>query len=426
MVKLMRAGTGALAGAAGLALLAAACGSTTTPGKSTTTIPASATQTIQFAESGLGTEGAATQAAINAFEKANPNIKVDIDVLSSDSTTYLQQLDHDFIANSPTPDVFESDVTYPPALAKAGFVMPLNSFNPDLSSFFSNEVAAGQYQGKTYAIPWFINPEGLFYNTSVIKTPPTTPTQLVSEAEAAMKSDKSVKEGLAFEGDKYEGAITAFVTAEGAFGGKLDPSDLDSKGNQEALQFFYDALYSNHIAPTAVTAWQEGQVQQEFTSGHTAFAIDYPFVFSAAVGTPLQGHVGFVPFPAAAGGTPSSALGGEMLAINARSTHAAAAYKLIQYLTSVPAMVTRAESAGDPPAEPAAYTAALYAKDPQFKQIKVLAVDAAARPVTPEYPEISTDLQTMLSQVFSNQLKPDAALSQTAPQVKALYTSSGS
>ncbi len=29
-----------------------------------------------------------------------------------------------------------------------------------------------------------------------------------------MKKDPSLKEGLAFEGDKYEGAITAFLTVD--------------------------------------------------------------------------------------------------------------------------------------------------------------------------------------------------------------------
>src|SRR5579862_7660146 len=55
---------------------------------------ASATQTIVFAESGLGAEGEETQKQINAFEAANPTIKVSIQVLSPDSTTYLSQLEH--------------------------------------------------------------------------------------------------------------------------------------------------------------------------------------------------------------------------------------------------------------------------------------------------------------------------------------------
>src|ERR1700733_1761446 len=97
-------------GAVALAAGAAACSS---GGGSGSSVAASAVQTIVFAESGLGTEGQQTQAAINAFEKANPSIKVKIDVLSPNSTTYLQQLQQRFIAGSGTPDVLESDVTYP-------------------------------------------------------------------------------------------------------------------------------------------------------------------------------------------------------------------------------------------------------------------------------------------------------------------------
>ncbi|MHB8332600.1 MAG: extracellular solute-binding protein, partial [Candidatus Dormibacteria bacterium] len=83
-------------------------------------VGASAKQTITFAESGLGSEGAQTQKAINGFERANPNIKVNILVLSPNSTTYLQQLEQRFIAGSSTPDVLESDVTYPAKFAQAG------------------------------------------------------------------------------------------------------------------------------------------------------------------------------------------------------------------------------------------------------------------------------------------------------------------
>src|SRR6201996_4476541 len=253
------------AGAFGVAALALAAGAAAcSSGGSSSSVAASATQTIVFAESGLGTEGQQTQVAINAFEKANPNIKVTIQVLSSDSTTYLSQLEHDFISGSSTPDVFESDVTYPAKFAQAGWGLPLTQFKPDMTQYFAHEVAAGTYNGTVYAMPWFDNPEGLFYRTDLIKTPPTSPAQVVSDAQAAMKADPSLKEGLAFEGDKYEGAITAFLTVDSAFGGKLDPSNINTPGNLGALTWLYDAIYKNHIAPQAVTSWQEGQVQAQF------------------------------------------------------------------------------------------------------------------------------------------------------------------
>lgn len=400
-------------------MLAAACGSSSSSTSSKAHTSASAKQTIVFAESGLGTEGQQTQTAINDFMKANPNITVKIQVLSSDSSTYLSQLQNDFIAGSSTPDVFESDVTYPAKFAQAGWVANLDQFSPNMSQYFPTEVAAGTFNGHTYAIPWFDNPEGLFYRTDLIKTPPTSPQQVVSDAQAAMKADPSLKEGLAFEGAKYEGAITAFLTVDSAFGGKLNPQHLNTPGNLAALKFLYDAIYVNHIAPTAVTGWQEGQVEQEFVSGHTPFAIDYPFVESLATSPPVAGHVGYIPFPPAPGGTPASALGGEMLAINAKTTHAAAAWKLIQYLTSPAVETARAEATGDPPSLPSAYTPALYAKAPYFKQVKILNSYAQPRPVSPNYLKISSDLQVMLSEVFANTKTPAAALAAAAPLVKS-------
>jgi multiple sugar transport system substrate-binding protein len=392
------------AAAVALTAGAAACSSS-----SSSSVAGSAKQTIVFAEAGLGTEGQQTQKAINEFEAANPNIKVTIQVLSSDSTTYLSQLEHDFIAGSATPDVFGSDVTYPAKFAQAGWVLPLTQFNVDTGQFFSHEVDAGTYNGTLYAMPWFDNPEGLFYRTDLIKTPPTSPAQVVSDAQAAMRTDKSLKEGLAFEADKYEGAITSYLTVNSAFGGKLDPANINTPGNAATLGWLHDAIYKSKIAPTAVTGWQEGQVQQEFTSGHAAFAIDYPFVESLATSPPVKGHVGYIPFPAGPGGTPGSALGGEMLAINAKTAHAAAAWKLIQYLTSPQVEVARAIATGDPPSLPGAYTADLYAKAPYFKDVKTLNQYSAPRPVTPNYLTVSNDLQVLMSSVYASSSSTAAA-----------------
>ena len=412
---------GAIGLTVGLVALSAACSSGS---GSTSAVSGSSKQTITFAESGLGTEGAQTQKAINAFEAANPNIKVNVQVLSSDSTTYLSQLEHDFISGSTTPDVFESDVTYPAKFAQAGWVLSLAQFNPNMSQFFPHEVAAGTYNGTNYAVPWFDNPEGLFYRTDLIKTPPTSPAQVVSDAEAALKTDKQLKEGIAFEADKYEGAITAFLTVDSAFGGSLDPQNVNTPGNVAALNWLHAAIYTEHIAPTAVTGWQEGQVEQEFVSGYAAFAINYPFVESLATAAPVKGHVGYIPFPAGPGGTPGSALGGEMLAINAKSANVAASWKLIQYLTSPSVEIARAEATGDPPSLPSAYTNALYAKAPYFKEVKILNGYAQPRPVSPNYLQISVDLQNAFSSVFANISSPASAMSSAASQISSLPASS--
>jgi multiple sugar transport system substrate-binding protein len=417
----------ALAGltAGGLLVIGlAACGSSTSPSASAQ-VSASAKQTIVFATQGLGTEGTATASAVAAFEKLHPNIKVTILSLSPTSDVAEEQLEHYFTADSSTPDLITTDVTWPATFARAGWIADLASKKPTTSDFFTGQMATGEYNGGVYAIPWFINAEGLYYNTSIIKTAPTSESQLVSDAQHAVATDKSLKEGFAFEGAEYEGAVTAFQSM-GAQIGLSDLKNIDTPANVAALTFMYDAIHTYKIAPSAVTGWEESNVQDAWLAGQTPFALNWPYIYalsqSTASGKPVYPAVynktAWVPFPSA---TPQSSLGGDDLAINARSTHQAAVWELIQYLTSVGAQDTRAISAGDPPSVIAAYDSTLYKAAPYFANEKAVYAVVTPRPVTPVYPDISSQLQTMISSVLSGESTASAALSSTAPTVQQLY-----
>ena len=82
-----------------------------------------------------------------------------------------------------------------------------------MSQFFPSIVKTVTYKGEYYGMPWFINAQGLFYRTDLVKTPPKTPQQVVADAQAAMKQDPSLKEGIAFEGAKYEGSFAPIRTS---------------------------------------------------------------------------------------------------------------------------------------------------------------------------------------------------------------------
>lgn len=403
----------------------AACGSSPSSAPASSQVAASAKQTIVFATQGLGTEGTATANAVKAFEKIHSNIKVTILSLSPTSDVAEQQLEHYFIAGSSTPDVVTTDVTWPSTFARSGWIAKLDSFHPATSSFFPGQMATGSYNGGTYAIPWFINAEGLYYNTSLVKSPPTSIANLVSDAKSAVSSDKSLKEGLAFEGAEYEGSVTAWQSFGAAIGLK-DLGNIDTPANVAALTFMYDAIHTYKIAPSAVTGWQESNVQAAWLAGQTPFALNWPYIYqlseSTTNGKPtypaVYGKTAWIPFPSS---TPQSSLGGDDLAINAKSTHQAAAYELIQYLTSVGAQDTRATFAGDPPSVTAAYNSTLYKAAPYYANEKAVYAVVTPRPVTPVYPTISSQLQTMISSVLSGQSTASAALSSTGPTVKQLY-----
>ncbi len=171
--------------AAASALTVTGCSSGGTAVKST---PATARQTITFATAGLGAELQATKAEITSFEKAHPNISVKLLELAAASDTAYEQLSHYFIANSATPDVIDADTAWPASFARAGWIIPLNKYVP-VSSLLPGAAAAGTYQGKLYAAMFYFNAEGLYYRADLVKQPPRTPAQLVSDAQAALRKD---------------------------------------------------------------------------------------------------------------------------------------------------------------------------------------------------------------------------------------------
>lgn len=396
----------------------AACGGGSSSGGS-----GGGTVTIQFATQGLGNEGDASKKAVSAFEKANPNITVDILSLSSNSTDALQQLTQRFIAGGSTPDVATLDVTYPAQFAKSGWIAPLDHFNPDKGNFFPGQVAAGTYQGKLYAIPWFINAEGIYYRTDLVPQAPTSPQQLVQDAQQAMQ--RGTPTGLAFEGSKYEGVVTAFINFAGGFGGSLDLKHLDSSPNVQALTYMRDLIYQDKVSPASVTSWTEPDVEKAFMGGQAAFAMNWPYVYqeAEAAGSAMKGKTGWIPFPSSAGSS-KAALGGDVLAINAKSQHQNEAWKFIQYLTRNDVQTDRALSAGDPPAVKSAYTSSLYSQAPYYQQEQKVFSVATSRPVDPKYLQISQVLQTQLNAALSNQLSPQAALTAAQQQVNGIVSGS--
>ena len=401
---------------AGLLGAAAACSSSSAPTAQTS---AGAQQTIVFATDGLGGEGQATNAAIAGFEKQYPNIKVQVFNLDASATNQLTQLDQRFQAGTGL-DVIDGDVTWAPQFAAAGYIQNLSGDGLDTSQYFPSQLASAEYDNTLYAVPWFINAEGVYYRTDLVKTAPTSPAELVSDAQAALKADSSLKEGFAWEGDKYEGSVTALVNFLGGFGGKLDLSDLNTSANRQALQFMYDTIHKDGITPQAATSWEESNVQNAWESGQAAFALNWPYEYAGSQKiASLKNDMAWIPFPSTTG-TPATALGGDNLMIAAKSAHAAADLEFVKYLTSATVETQRAESAGDPPSVKSAYTAALYTAAPYFKAEQSVFADTVARPSSPVYPQVSEVLQTMISSVLAGQSSPSAALASAQSQIQQI------
>jgi multiple sugar transport system substrate-binding protein len=141
----------------------------------------------------------------------------------------------------------------------------------------------------------------------------------------------------------------------------------------------------------------------------------------------VAGRFAVATMPGAAGGSPTAALGGAQLAINARSEHPDAAFAVIAYLTAPAQMLERAAAVGQYPTRVALYD------DPRLGASLPVPVDAARhaiehampRPVTPIYTELSEILQIALHRALVRQASPDEALHAAAREMDALIERTG-
>ena len=398
----------ALAAAAAVGLGACATGGGTS-------IPAGRV-TIEFSTQALGEESNATNRAIAAFERDNPGIHVNVLTLPAEADDAYGQLTARLAAGSPAPDVLTLDVIWPAALARGGWIAPLDRFRPDRGNFFPAQVQAGTYRGRLYAVPWFINAEGLYYRTDLVPVAPASAADVVEAARAVMRADPAITAGLAFEGDRYEGLVTAFIDVAG----RLDVRHVDSARGVRALAFLRAAI-ADGITPPAATAWHEDDVEHAYLSGHAAFALNWPYLYALAEapGSPVQGRTAWVPFPSLSG-TPRAALGGAMLAVNARSAHQDAAWRFVSYLLRDDVQVDRAATAGDPPAVRSAYGQRLFDLAPYYRdEQRVLSV-TTSRPVDPRYTLISDVLQRRLSAALMGQATPEASLAAAQAEIDTI------
>ena len=412
-----RAVRGCAAVLPGVWLVVAACGTDTSP------------KPVTFAGSAVGREADVIRRQLERFEAARPDISVEVratpDAADTRRQLYVQWLN----ARAADPDVLQLDVIWTAEFAAAGWILDLAPFAPPARDFFAAAIAANRWDGRLYALPWFVDVGMLYWRSDLADRPPATFDELLAQTARA-----GLPLGFVWQGARYEGLVTVFLEHLGGFGGRiLDEAGLvviDSDEAVRALTFMRDAIYEHGAVPADVLAWQEEQTRFAFQNGQAAFMRNWPYAVALLQdpsASRVAGRFGVSPMPAGPGGASTAALGGSQLAINARSDRPDAAYALVEFLLEPAQMVERAELAGQYPSRPA-----LYDGDRLAGALGVPPADArrvieraTARPVTPVYSELSAILQVHLHRALTRQAEPRAALETAAADLRALLRRTG-
>lgn len=405
--------------AIGVALLVSACARDRTGNESRVT--------LTIAGSAVGAEGRVLAAQVARFERLAPAIHVRIQRAPDDATQRHQLFVQWLNAHVGQPDVLQLDVIWTPEFAAAGWILPLTRWRPDVADFFPGVIAADRWRDTLYALPWWTDAGMLYWRTDLLPRAPTTLAEL-ADGLARARATGGAAAGLVWQGARYEGLVTVFVEFLGAFGGRImDDSGrvvVDAPPAVAALSFMCD-LVRRGLVPRAAMTWHEEEARLAFQSGGAAAMRNWPYAYtlmSDSSSSRIVGRYAVAPMPAAPGGEPSAALGGQQLAINAYTDHPDAAYRLIAYLTAPAQLLERARIAGSFPPRPSLYD------DPALDTaLGIPAADARAvlehatpRPVTPIYSQLSDLLQIQLHRALTGQAAPAVALKEAARAMEAL------
>jgi multiple sugar transport system substrate-binding protein len=292
-------------------------------------------------------------------------------------------------------DIYNLDLTWTAEFAEAEYLRPLTGV--DTEGFLDKPLASCRYEGELWGLPFNSDAGLLYYRDDLIPQPPSTVDKMTVEAAKVVDAKADPNLLAAYTGQllDYEGLTVNADEAIWAAGGDVVDGDdvvVDSEEARKGLAWLADGLHREDpaIILAKSTSYDELGSTQAFREGKVLFMRNWPVAYRslektvpAAEGKPtISFKVKELPGP--------SALGGQNLAISAKSAKPRAARKLIEFLTSPRSQQLLFERGGF------AATRAIVYQDPQidtkYKYAALLrkAIEGARlRPITPHYVRFS-------------------------------------
>jgi multiple sugar transport system substrate-binding protein len=378
---------------------------------------------LTFVHQPLWGDPSAFEALLDDFRRAHPGVTLTTHLVPNASDVAHQYFLTALEGGSTDFDVLVLDVVWVPEFAHAGWIADLSRpFPPETirSDFLPGPADVVTFDGRTWAVPWYVDVGLLYRRTDLVPRAPTTPDELVRLARAAQAKDASLA-GFVWQGRQYEGLVCNAWEALWAHGGRSDVGGrlvLDTPEFRAGLAWLR-GLVTSGISPPSVTSAAEEESRRVFQAGRAAFMRNWPYAWAELQreGSPVRGKVAVDPLP---GG---GALGGWQLAINAHvsARRRALAAALVRHLTSPDAERVLALSYGRNPARRETY------RDPQvldgvpfIASLEAAALSAKPRPVTPYYNLLGDTLQAELSAAVVGVRSPDEALARAQARGEAL------
>jgi multiple sugar transport system substrate-binding protein len=361
-----------------------------------------------------------------AFERANPNIKVN-------NTLVAYEALHDkIVAAAPagTYDAVLGDVIWPAEFGSKGIVKDITSLVDTLptSQIFPGALVMAKYNSKFYGMPWILDTKYLYANGAMLKKAGVSQADLktwdgVVSALQKIKSKGIAKYPWLGSWSQAEAVVCDYAQLLGAFGGKfLDSSGkpaFQSGGGLKALEFM-KMLLDTGLADPASTSSLETDVLKAFAQGKIAMNLNWTFQLAAAEdptqSTVTKDDVTILRTPAGSPAGPAPGVnGGQPVMITTGCKHPNEAWEYIKFICGQTAQNQYVKDSL--PIWAASYSDPAVVKTAGSQLVSVAKTqlpEMILRPQVTNYNAASQALQVQIQDALLGKKSPQAALNAAA------------
>lgn len=375
------------------------------------------TTTVEFWA--MGQEGEQVRALLPEFERRHPGIRVRVQQIPW-SAAHEKLLTA--YAGGTMPDLFQLGNTWIPEFVALRAIESLNErlrswSTTAIDDYFPGILATNQLEGRTYALPWYVDTRLFFYRTDLLvaagftEPPPTWDGWL--QAMAALKSNAhSGQYAILLPINEWQlPVIMALQRGATLLRDRHQYGDFQNPHFREAFTA-YIQLFAQGLAPPVSNA-QMANLYQEFAKGTFAIYVSGPWnigEFGRRLPPELQPHWNTAPLPSVAGTTGVSLAGGASLALSRHSPRQEAAWKLLEFLAEPAQQAHFYQLTGDLPARQSAWNDPALAANRYAQAFRQQLHHLQATPPIPEWERIANRIAHYAELAVRRELEIDAAL----------------
>lgn len=212
---------------------------------------------------------------IKAFEAKNPHVKIQWTDLPFGS---IQDKLLSAIAADESPDLVNLNTDIALQIASKGGLTNLDEFvtAEQKAVYFEKLYQSAQYQGKTYALPWYASGHVMFINTEIVKKAgldPAKPPQTWDELAAWAKT---IKEKTGITAFIPEGSMNRlFQDGVQILSPDKTKATFNTPDGVAAVKWYAD-LFQNNIVPKDFLTKSYAEALNQYMGGQMAFVLTGP------------------------------------------------------------------------------------------------------------------------------------------------------